>query len=54
MPAAAIAWRNPRLVITVTTTVSSASSPRSVPVDREMAMTWSPSTTLPSASTAIS
>ena len=33
-PAIAISWRNPRLVITVTTTVSCARAPRLVQVDR--------------------
>ena len=53
MPAAAIARWKPRLLITVTTTVSSTSSPASRSCNAASASKRSPSTTLPRWSTAI-
>ena len=52
MPASAIAWRKPRLAMTVATTVSPASRPVSRSASASMARIWSPSTTSPRASTA--
>src|SRR5262245_7493969 len=51
MPRLSIASRNPRLVMTVTTTLSPASAPRSCRSMAQMAMMWSPSTSSPAAST---
>ena len=51
-PRSFMARRNPRLVITVTTTVSLRSRPRSCRSTALMAMIWSPSTSAPLRSTA--
>ena len=47
MPRSRIAIRNPRLAMTVTTTVSPVSFPRFWRSPAQMAMIWSPSTTAP-------
>src|SRR5581483_7595828 len=54
IPRACIASRNPRLLITVTTTASRRSVPRSCRSTAQIAMIWSPSTSSPAASTATS
>ena len=52
MPASRIVWWKPRLLITVATTVSSLSAPRSCSASAQIARIASPSTTSPARSTA--